>query len=98
VYQKKTKEVIEKHMGEMNHVSSIMELTRTGARMMLQIAIEEELLAFLDRDYYERRTTQKGSRSGYKLKNHKNRLWRHTLAKPHGLAGQANKHASDTRC
>ncbi|MCG2709982.1 MAG: hypothetical protein L6246_06675 [Thermodesulfovibrionales bacterium] len=59
---KKTKEVIEKHMGEMNHISSIMELTRTGARMMLQIAIEEELLAFLDRDYYERRTTQKGSR------------------------------------
>jgi len=63
---KKTKEVIEKHMGEMKHVSSLMELTRTGARMMLQIAIEEELLAFLDRDYYERRTTQKGSRSGYK--------------------------------
>lgn len=48
MYQKKTKEVIEKHMREMNHISSIMELTRTGARMMLQIAIEEELLAFLD--------------------------------------------------
>jgi ribosome maturation factor RimP len=40
---KKTKEVIEKHIGEMNHSSSIMELTRSGARMMLQIAIEEEL-------------------------------------------------------
>jgi transposase-like protein len=63
---KKTKEVIEKHIGEMNHSSSIMELTRSGARMMLQIAIEEELSAFLDRDYYERRTTQKGFRSGYK--------------------------------
>jgi len=37
---KKTKEVIEKHMGEMKHVSSIMELTRTSARMMLQIAID----------------------------------------------------------
>ena len=63
---KKTKKVIEKHLGEMDHISSIAELTRTGARMMLQIAIEEELLAFLDRDYYERRTTQKGFRSGYK--------------------------------
>jgi ribosome maturation factor RimP len=58
---KKTKEVIEKHIGEMNHSSSIMELTRSGARMMLQIAIEEELSAFLDRDYYERRTTRKAS-------------------------------------
>lgn len=63
---KKTKEVIEKHMREMDHISSIMELTRTGARMMLQIAIEEELLGFLDRDHYERRTTRKGLRSGYK--------------------------------
>jgi ribosome maturation factor RimP len=58
---KKTKEVIEKHIGEMNHSSSIMELTRSGARMMLQIAIEEELSAFLDRDYYERRTPRKAS-------------------------------------
>jgi transposase-like protein len=64
---KKMKEVIEKHMGEMNHVSSIMELTHTGARMMLQIAIEEELKAFIGRDYYERRTdNQKGLRSGFK--------------------------------
>jgi len=34
--------------------------------MMLEAALEEELTAFLERDYYERRTYQKGSRSGSK--------------------------------
>jgi transposase-like protein len=63
---KKVKEVIEKHMEEMDHISSIMELTRIGARMMLHIALEEELKIFLNRDYYERRVNQKGLRSGYK--------------------------------
>jgi len=41
---KKTKEVIEKHMREMNHISSIMELTRTGAGMMLyHFSLEEDV-------------------------------------------------------
>jgi len=40
-----------------------MELTHIGARMMLQVALEEEIKAFLGRDYYERREDQKGSRS-----------------------------------
>ena len=44
-----------------------MELTKVGARMMIQIALEEELMAFLGRDYYERRSNgQEGSRAGSK--------------------------------
>lgn len=63
---KKSKKVIEKHLEEFKRGSSLVELTRTGARMMLEVAIEEELTAFLGRDYYERRSSQKGSRSGTK--------------------------------
>ena len=63
---KKTKEVIEKELDEMNHIRSLMELTCIGARMMLQVALEEELKAFLGRDYYERRDNQKGLRRGSK--------------------------------
>jgi len=47
-------------------LNSLAELTRIGARMMLEVAIEEELTAFLGRDYYERRDGQEGSRSGSK--------------------------------
>jgi putative transposase len=47
-------------------LSSLAELTKMGARMMLEVAIEEELTAFLGRDYYERRNAQEGSRSGSK--------------------------------
>jgi transposase-like protein len=47
-------------------LSSLAELTKIGARMMLEVAIEEELTAFLGRDYYERRNGQEGSRSGSK--------------------------------
>jgi hypothetical protein len=43
----------------MNHIQSLVELTRIGARacpeldsgMMLQVALEEELKVFLGRDY-----------------------------------------------
>jgi len=42
------------------------ELTRIGARMMLQAAIEEEVTACLERDYYERNISAKGSRNGSK--------------------------------
>ncbi len=37
--------------------------------MMLQVALEEEIMAFLGRDYYERRKGQKGSRNGSKPRN-----------------------------
>jgi len=64
---KKSKKVIEKSMKELMQRNSLVELTRVGARMMIQIALEEELRAFLGRDYYERRTDgQKGSRAGSK--------------------------------
>lgn len=63
---KKSKKVIEKNLEEFTGGQSLIELTRTGAKMMLQVAVEEELTAFLGRDYYERREGQGGSRSGTK--------------------------------
>lgn len=42
-------------MEQINQMNSLMEITRAGARMMLQIAIEEELTAFLLKE-----TTMKG--------------------------------------
>lgn len=46
--------------------SSLMELTRVGATMMLQAAIEEEVTAYLGRDHYERKPSARGSRNGLK--------------------------------
>jgi putative transposase len=64
---KKSKKVIEKSMKELMQRNSLVELTKAGARMMIQIALEEELVAFLGRDYYERRSDgQEGSRAGSK--------------------------------
>lgn len=64
---KKSKKVIEKSMKELMQRNSLVELTKVGARMMIQIALEEELKAFLGRDYYERRSNgQVGSRAGSK--------------------------------
>jgi len=63
---KKSKKIIEKSIEGHMQLSSLAELTRIGARMMLEVAIEEELTAFLGRDYYERRNGQEGSRSGSK--------------------------------
>lgn len=64
---KKSKKVIEKSMKELMQRNSLVELTKVGARMMIQIALEEELRAFLGRDYYERRSDgQEGSRAGSK--------------------------------
>ena len=51
---------MEKELGKMNHIQSLVELTRIGARMMLQVALEEELKAFLGRDYYESKGTHYG--------------------------------------
>lgn len=46
--------VVEEGLEEFMRMPSLMELTRIGARMMLQVAIEEEVTACLERDYYER--------------------------------------------
>src|SRR4030042_3714359 len=64
---KKSKKIIEKSIEGHMQLSSLAELTKIGARMMLEVAIEEELTAFLGRDYYERRREgQEGSRAGSK--------------------------------
>lgn len=65
---KKAKKVIEENFEAFMQVSSLTELTRIGARMMLQTALEEEVTAFLNRDYYERNAKAKGSRSGSKAR------------------------------
>ncbi len=63
---KKTKKVIEENLKEFMTLPPLMELTRIGARMMLQSAMEEEVTAYLQRDYYERNAGAKGSRNGSK--------------------------------
>lgn len=63
---KKAKKVIEENLEELMAVPPLRELTRIGARMMLQVALEEEITAHLDRDYYERTVSAKGSRNGSK--------------------------------
>lgn len=66
---KKAKKVIEKGFEEFQRKDSLIEMTKAGARMMIQIALEEELVAYIGRDYYERRTEgQEGSRSGSKAR------------------------------
>lgn len=63
---KKSEKVIEKHLEEFKGRQPLIELAKIGARMMLEVAVQEELTAFLGRDYYERRNGQEGSRSGVK--------------------------------
>jgi transposase-like protein len=63
---KKAKKVIEENLEEFMMMPPLTELTRIGARMMLQAALEEEITAHLERDYYERTTRAKGRRNGSK--------------------------------
>jgi len=63
---KKAKKVIEENLEEFKAMLPLRELTRIGARMMLQVALEEEITANLERDYYERSSSAKGSRNGSK--------------------------------
>jgi transposase-like protein len=63
---KKAKKVIEDNVGEFSVLSPLSELTKIGARMMLQVALEEEITAHLERDYYERTPSARGSRNGSK--------------------------------
>jgi len=66
ILAKKARKVIEDGVQEFMEMPSLSELTRIGARMMLQSGLEEEVTAYLQRDYYERSTKAKGSRSGSK--------------------------------
>jgi putative transposase len=63
---KKAKKVINESFQNMRQTSSLAELTKKGAQMMLQVAVEEEVTAYLKRDYYERNVYAQGSRSGSK--------------------------------
>jgi len=51
---------------EFMEMPPLTELTKIGAKMMLQSALEEEVTAYIQRDYYERNSEAKGSRSGSK--------------------------------
>lgn len=66
ILSKKARKVIEAGVEEFMTLLTLGELTRIGARMMLQSALEEEVTAYLQRDYYERTSEAKGSRSGSK--------------------------------
>lgn len=63
---KKAKKAIEKGIEELRSMSSLERITRIGAKMMLQVAVEEEVAAYLQRDYYERNECANGNRSGSK--------------------------------
>lgn len=65
---KKSRKVIEEHLEELRERHPLIEITRIGARMALQVAIEEELCMLLQRDYYERKKEQAGSRNGSKMR------------------------------
>jgi putative transposase len=66
ILSKKAKKVIEAGVEQFMALPTLTELTKIGARMMLQSALEEEVTAYLQRDYYERNAEAKGSRSGSK--------------------------------
>jgi len=52
---KKAKKIIEEGLKDfMNGCWSLAEIVRVGAKMMLQASVEEEITAFLGRDYYEK--------------------------------------------
>lgn len=63
---KKSKKVIDEGLEEFMGMPPLAELTKIGARMMLQAAVEEEITAYLARDLYERSSSAKGSRNGSK--------------------------------
>ena len=67
---KKAKNVIEENLSALMELpSSLMELTRIGARLMLQSVLEEEVTAYLERDVTkERRDVSHRPRNGAKCK------------------------------
>lgn len=64
---KKAEKVIKKVMEEERLFGHPLALVaKAGARMMLQVALEEEITTYLGRDYYERNDDANGYRSGSK--------------------------------
>lgn len=64
---KKAEKVIKKVMEEERLFEHPLALVaKAGARMMLQVALEEEITTYLGRDYYERNDDASGYRSGSK--------------------------------
>jgi hypothetical protein len=59
ILSNKARKVIEDGVQEFMEMPPLTELTRIGARMMLQSALEEEVTAYLQRDYYERNAEAK---------------------------------------
>lgn len=62
----KGRKVIEGAVEVLKSLGSLAEVVRIGAKMMLQSALEEEVTAYLQRDYYERVAGSKGTRNGSK--------------------------------
>lgn len=63
---KKSEEVIKKMMEERVFEHPLALAVKAGARMMLQVAVEEEIKDYLGRDCYERVEGAIGYRNGYK--------------------------------
>lgn len=63
---KKSEKVIKEMMEERLFEHPLALVAKAGARMMLQIALEEEITTVLERDYYERKKDARGYRNGYK--------------------------------
>lgn len=63
---KKSEKVINKMMSERIFEHPLALVAKAGARMMLQVALEEDITDFLGRDYYERKEGVNGYRSGSK--------------------------------
>lgn len=72
---KKAKKVIEKGIEDLTTHVSLGRITRIGAQMMLQVAIEEKVTAYLGRDYYERNDSAYGSSKRVKAENNKGWQW-----------------------
>lgn len=63
---KKSQEVIKEIMDSRLFEHPLALVAKAGARLMLQVALEEELFEVLGRDHYERCQDSKGKRNGYK--------------------------------
>jgi transposase-like protein len=63
---KKSQKVIKEVMEERLFEYPLALAAKAGARLMLQVALEEEVCEALGRDHHERRKGQKGNRNGYK--------------------------------
>lgn len=65
---KKSEKVIKEMMEQRLFEHPLALVAKAGARMMLRVALEEEIMDVLERDYYERSEGAKGYRNGYKYR------------------------------